>query len=360
MENFESSRTAEELDRRPLIEETKEGKRFTIRIRRKPAYGRNVKSSERIRQQLREQVELGIKNPSYKFDIFDYRRLLPCIGSPENIEMGSPKLKIALIRHLRHQDNVVVEEDLEGAKPRLNNLLDDLKITDRSKVYLIASLTGQMVSTKTDFEFHSRTEGTAGAIAQLLEERGIEYQLNNIDDSERGFGSTTSRVRDGLREFEEDTMVYEDAIRKFKANQEAGQSGQELPYPDPAHGMHPAVFASFAKNLKELREKAGVGEMSSASVARGLNVIDAMEGYFLGQGELFKDVDKVVVIMVGHGQFGTGMSEAMHVATEGNFPIFFANNGAYWRMDVGQDKQGEVVEELIMESGDRTGMELIF
>jgi hypothetical protein len=351
----------ESADFKPRIEQLPDGgKKYTIRFKRPPVFSRRVKSAQEMLDQTKAQVELGLDQPAHFKDKIDYKKMLPVIGSPESIPMPSPKLEVAMVRHLKHKDNVVPGEERNAFLPRIEELLKDLEITEHSKVFLITSSVSEFDVTSGQLEIRSRTEDTAKAIGEVLTERGIRYSYNNIDNSDEGFGGTTLKVRDGLREFEEDSRLFGEAIGKFLANIAAKKEGRELPYPDSAYSMPPSAYASEAPDLKDLMEKTGVKEMSSATVARGLSAMDALEFHFLEQDQyLGEAVDKVVVLMVGHGQFMTDLSEAVQVATDKKFPILFANNGAYWRINAAKDANGEFVEEWIVEESKRTGMRAI-
>ena len=88
----------------PQIEQIEGGQRFTIRIKRKAVDSRSVKTASERKEQTSKQSGLGVKNPSYKRDSYNYKTMLPEVGSPDSIQMGTPKLEVAIIRHLKHDE----------------------------------------------------------------------------------------------------------------------------------------------------------------------------------------------------------------------------------------------------------------
>lgn len=353
---FEKITSNEKPDFKPKVEKLEDGERFTIRIRRKPVSSRQVKSANEIFEQHNRQIAEGLEPASHRADIYDYKKMLTSVGSPESMEMPEPKLEIVMVRHLPHKDNSVSAEDVEAYQPKVEQLIDDLDITENSVVYLVPSSTKKFINTEEGIGVKSRTVDTVRAIAAVFEKKGINYIYDDIDSTKDRIGATTLRVKEGIREFGEDTEKFNQAMMKFQANLKARQEKRPLPYPDQAYDKHPSVYASEASDLKDLRDKTGIEEMSSATVARGLSAIDALEFYFLKENNVPKEVDKVVVILVGHGQFVTNISEALFEATDGNFPVILAGNGGYWRLKAGVDGQGDVVEEIQIETGQKTGM----
>jgi hypothetical protein len=61
-------------------------------------------------------------------------------------------------------------------------------------------------------------------------------------------------------------------------------------------------------------------------------------------------------MVFAHGQFITNISEALLDITAKKFPIMFADNAGWWKINVGTDDQGQVIEEYVLQSGDKTGL----
>lgn len=347
LERFEQPKKP---DFKPLVEKLENGQaRYTIRVRRPEAKSRQVKSAEDRKKQTRDGY-------LYSQDVYNYENLMGEVGSPESIEMKEPKLEMAFVRHLKHTDNVVPEEAKRDFEPRVERLLDSLGITDKTKVFIVNSDTGQFRATGEGFARDKRAEQTAGVIAKKLDEMGVSYQWNDIDGE--GTEGITPLLQSDLREFPEDETAFEEAMRKFKANAAAKKAGEELPYPD-APKVPPVVQASFAENVKELEAQTGIQEVASATVARNLHGFDRIEQHFLkGEGlKELEDSDKIVVIIVAHGQMGSDITEAFVDVTDKKMPFIFAENGGYWRVNVGEDQSGQKIEEYIFETGSaETGM----
>jgi len=120
------------------------------------------------------------------------------------------------------------------------------------------------------------------------------------------------------------------------------KENQPIPYPDFPSKV-PTVFASHTEDAREIIQKTGIVEVSSATVARSLKGVDMVEDYFIkGLGKSNK---RKVVIMAGHGQFITNITEALLVATDLKFPMVFAGHGDYFRISAGLDSSGQIVEE---------------
>lgn len=357
----------------PSIEELIDGStRITTRVIRTPV--KSLKSKQLIREQVDAQsnaIDAQIQGatgrvlnyPNYKNDSYDYHDMMPDIGSPASIEAEpiSPPLVIANVRHLVHENNVVTAETASGFTERANNLIDDLDITPNTLVYVISSPAanfeaGTAGSDASLPEVHSRTEATADVIRQVLDQRDIRHTDNSLGEG-GPMGTPIDKLRRSLDEFQvSDNALYEESLRQAKANMVAKRAGEDLPYPD-APSVPPTVYASQAPSLQDLELRTGMTEVSSASVAHGMEGIDLLEDHFLKQGNVPADVDKIVVILARHGQFCTNVSEALMDATDGAHPIVFAENGGYAIIQACQTAQGEVVEDYIYITGDRTGMQ---
>ncbi len=334
-------------DFKPRVEILEDGReRYTIRVKRPEARSRQVKDAKtRI-----EQTKDGYLHTQ---DIVDYEKLMGGVGSPESMEMDEPKLEIAFVRHLMHTENIVPEEAKEEFKPRVKKMLDEMAINDKTKVFIVTTEVGQFQYTAEGLRKDRRTEQTAEVIREELKNRGIEYELNNIDGE--GTEGIAPMIQYNFAEMPVDSSRLAEVKEQMKANKVAKESGNLLPFPD-APKLPPFVQASFAKDVKELDYQTGVLEVSSATVARNLKGFDQIEQYFL-QGEGKKIIDKgekIVVIVVAHGQMGTNMSEALSETTNKEFPILIATTGAYWRVRVAEDNNGKRVEEFIFETGKKS------
>ncbi|NQT49122.1 hypothetical protein HQ571_00330 [Candidatus Kuenenbacteria bacterium] len=342
-----SFETAKRPDFKPRVEVLEDGrKRYTIRVRRPEARSRAVKDA----QTRKDQTKDGYLHTQ---DIVDYKKLMGGVGSPESLDMGEPKLEIAFVRHLDHINNIVSEEAKEGFKPRVRKILDEMKIDNDTKVFIITTETGQFQDTAEGIRADRRTEQTAEVIQKELASQGIDYALNDLD-GEKGQG-ITPMVQGNFVEMPVDGIRLAEVRKQMTANKEAEQADGVLPYPE-AIKLSPFVQASEAKNVKELEEQTGVQEVASATVARNLKSFDHIEHHFLkGEGrDVIEKGGKVVVLVVAHGQMGTDMSEALNDSTNEKFPILIASNGAYWRVKVAEDKNGDKVEEFIFETGKKT------
>lgn len=269
----------------------------------------------------------------------DYEVMMGDLGSRRSLEMKeSPPLEMAFIRHLKHENNVVSRETMDAFKPRVEKIIEDLGITQDDEVYVIASPSGQYL----DNIKVSRTQSTADAVIEVLKEKGISFKTK-IDSTDDGLGSVDTALQRSLSEFEvADNALYAESVMKSKANSEALKGGKPLPYPDYASQV-PTVFASHTEDVRELLGMTGMVEVSSATVARSLKGVDRVEDFFLnGEG---KGEKRKVIIMLGHGQFITDITEAFFIATDKKFPIIVAGNGDYFTIKAGEDIKGEVVEE---------------
>ncbi|MEI6267152.1 MAG: hypothetical protein WCP14_04685 [bacterium] len=361
-------------DRTPAVEITSDGgKRLVTRVIRPRV--ESVKSTKTTPEIVKKQVlaqealieELSgtdqrVSYPDYRRDIYDYKELMPEIGSPESIdvELVGPKLVIANVRHLEHDNNGVALETQEAYRERASHLIEDLDITPNTLIFIVASRATTYIggSEGEPTSRVSRTESTIDVIKQLLDERGLKYKDRDFDDidPETGHDAVTGRFRNSLDEFQiSDSVTYKKASTQAIANRAAEKEGSPRPYPN-SPSVSPTVFASFAVDLQELESKTAMNEVASATVARGLDGFDALEEYFLIEGNIPKGVDKVVIIAGRHGQFATNISEALFVATDHRHPIAFATNGAFALVEASLTTEGEIVEDYIIKTGDVTGM----
>ncbi|HFC76916.1 MAG TPA: hypothetical protein ENJ27_01665 [Candidatus Moranbacteria bacterium] len=288
--------------------------------------------------------------PDYKKSEYDYKKMIPYCGSPSSIEMpDNLKLTVGFVRHLEHSNNKVSEETQRKFQTQAEKIVDSLGISPDDAVYIITSTLASYVGDeKGAVERFSRTDGTAKVIADILREKGIDFKYNRIQEGSLEKDSVVSRLRPAIDEFPITSQSYYMEMKKrAKANREAKKRGNELPYPDISE-MDPTVVASFVENPKELEEKAGIGEVSSATVARTLKGLEALDDCFLRDNKLPKDKKRAVVIIVGHGQFGTDISEAFLVATDEKFPVLLMGNGGFWKMNSDINEGGQNVKEFII------------
>jgi len=356
-------------DKTPCVEHLPDGStRITTRVIR--PMGGEVKNAQLKKEQIVAQIDFSkimaatgrvVSYPNYRNDSYDYSQLMPEIGSPASIEAVpvSPPLVIANVRHLAHNNNAVSPDTQDDYIERAANLVDDLGITENTLVFVISSPAatfevGSIGSTELP-DIHSRTDSTLDVIRAELDRRGITHVDNSLGETEPD-NQLTARFRRSLDEFQvSDSKVYRDVTVMIAANMAAMEGGQPVPYPE-APNVPPTVYASEAPSLQDLEAKTGISEVASASVAHGLEGFDILEDHFLRKGNIPANVDKVVVILGRHGQFCTNVSEALLVATEGNHPIAFAENGGYSIVQACLTVTGEVVEDYIVVSGQRTGM----
>ena len=292
---------------------------------------------------------------------YDYQTMMGEVGSPESIGMeDNPPLSVAFVRHLPHEGNVVSPENLDNFKPKAKALVDGLKIGPDDEVYVVASQSGQFgfsgqegVSGEvvdSQVEKKSRTRDTAGVIKQVLKDRKIKF-LEEIsprygDESGEESGPIDSALFKALQEFEvTDEKRAGQAGKEGIANMKAKRAGEPLPFPE-SPAVPPVVYASHAPDVVDLAKKTAIAEMSSATVARTLKGFDALEDYFLkGKGKSGK---RKVVILAGHGQFATDITEAFQNTTDGKFPVILAGNGDYFYLNAGlDDHDGKIVEEFL-------------
>lgn len=346
MTNFEKREAGGQTgDSEPKVEKLEGGlKRYTLRVIR--PHEDRVQTSAEKKAIIKDQVEQGIENPNYKLDRVGYEKLFPVAGSPESIKMGKPTLEISIVRHLKADGNVITDKTKEAFKPEAEKLIDELNITPDTKVIVITSGSGDTIGGEGSSESvrQSRTEATSEVIEAVLNERGIEFSKNDIDNEGDEIGSATLNVRAGLKEFEVlDQKAYDTATKKFIGNIISRKKGEGDVNPAP-FDKHPTVFASNAETLQELREATGIEEMSNATVRRGLSALDAIKFHFLENDDT-KTNDRVIVISVAHGQFLTDISEGFNAVTNGKFPIVFIGNGASWNVKMSKNEKGDVVEE---------------
>lgn len=372
---FEPSKESGEVQERPrgdglpYVELLPEGtKRITTRVIRRRV--NKVKTSQLKKEQIDAQIEFSeimaatgrvVSYPDYRNDSYDYHQLMPEIGAPASIEAVpvGPPLVIANVRHLAHDNNVVSPETQDAYTERATNLVDDLEITPNTLVFVISSPAATFeigpIGSDEAPDINSRTDSTLEVIRAVLDKRGVRHTDNSLGETESN-NLLTARFRRSLDEFQiSDSKVNREVTAKIAANRAALGEGQLIPYPE-APNVPPTVYASEAPNLQDLEAKTGMSEVASASVAHGLEGFDILEDHFLRNGNIPADVDKVVVILGRHGQFCTNVSEALLVATDGNHPIAFAENGGYAMVQACLTSTGEIVEDYIVESGLRTGM----
>jgi hypothetical protein len=355
----------------PHVETLPDGSQlYVTRVIRPPVDSIKTADEKKAQMSNHEDLRTALANTSrndlsyadYSRDTYDYNALMPNVGSPDSIEVApeSPRLVVANVRHLAHQDNQVTPETQATFHERAENLVEDLGITEKSLVFVVASNAKSIEAGPTPEEttVHSRTESTLDVVRDILDERGIAH----LDDTFGVDGSAAplldGQFRTSLDEFRiSNTYVNADAAAQTKANSEATAKGEALPYPG-APSAPPTVYASDAPNLQDLELRTGMEEVASATVARGLKGFDLLEDYFLRGGNIPEGVDRVVVIAGRHGQFCTDISEALLVATGKNHPIAFATNGSYSLMEAQLTPDGSVAEDYIIRSGERTGMNI--
>ena len=284
---------------------------------------------------------------------YDYQKIMGEVGSPESVEMAdNPPLTVGFVRHLAHVGNVVSPENLAAFEPKAQQIVDDLHISEADEVYVIASPSGQFAFTgleendaviNSEVVKNSRTSDTAGVIKSVLTDRGIKFS-EKIDPRGDESGAVDSALFKALQEFDiVDEARYAQAVKEGLANLKASKAGEPRPFPE-APSLPPVAYASHAPDVKDLMAKTGMAELSSATVARTLKGLDALEEYFLkGRGQSDK---RKVVILCGHGQFATDITEAFQETTSNDFPVMLAGNGDYFTLDVGLNPQDqEPVEE---------------
>jgi len=357
-------------DHTPKIEELPDGsRRITTRVIRPQVS--EIKSFEVKKAQIEAHQEFAAEMseqdrsasyPDYRRDSYDYHELMPEIGSPDSIEISPdrPYLVIANVRHLPHKNNVVSPESQSDYVERATQLIEDLDITPNTLVYVVASpaanyTAGPIGATEAP-TIHSRTESTVDVIRQKLDEMSIPHIDNDFGIEEPENSMLTSNFRRSLDEFQvEDRTESREAGKRIKANIEAQKAGEPLPYPE-SPTTDATVYASHAPDAQDLERKTSMTEVASATVARGLAGFDLLEDYFLKKGNIPDGVDKIVVITGRHGQFCTDITEALLEATDRAHPFAFAQNGAYSITEAHQTPDGEVAEDYIIQSGNRTGM----
>ncbi len=289
-------------------------------------------------------------SPDYKKGEYDYKKMIPYCGSPSSIEMtDSPRLTVGFVRHLEHSNNKVSKETQRKFQTQAEKIVDSLGISPDDAVYIITSTLASYVGDERGvIKRFSRTDSTAKVIADILKKRGVNFKYNRVQEDNPEKDSVISRLRPAIDEFPITSQSYYMEMKKrAKANREAKKKEEEFPYPDISE-MDPTVIASFIENPKELEEKAGIGEVSSATVARTLKGLEALDDYFLRGNRIPKNKKRAVVIIIGHGQFGTDISEAFFVATNEKFPVLLMGNGGFWKMNSDIDKRGNSVKEFII------------
>jgi hypothetical protein len=288
--------------------------------------------------------------PDYKKGAYSYKEMIPDCGSPSSIEMpADPKLTIGFVRHLKHIHNQVDSETQEAFRSKAEKFVDSLNISQDTAVYIVTSTLASYVATENgEVERFSRTDGTAKVIEEVLKERGIDFKYNRIEEGEFENDSTMSKLKSAIDEFPISSKShYDEMDEKINVNIKADKSGQKIPYPE-LPVKNNAVFASFTDDPKELDKKTGIGEVSSATVARTLKGFESLDDYFLHGNNLPPNKKRAVVITAGHGQFGTDISEAFFVATDKAFPVLVAGNGGYFRINSDLDKDDRIIKEFII------------
>ena len=345
-------------DFRPEIIEEEDGSK-TYRIRGVFPKIDSLKSmAEKKEEHFAQEEAIGESEgfegfpPDYKKGAYDYKKMIPDCGSPSSIEMPSEsRLTIGFVRHLQHENNLVSPETKKAFRPQAEKLVDSLNITPEDAVYVVTSTLASYVGNeKGETERFSRTDGTVEVIVDILKEKGIDFQYNQIEEGGVKDDSVIRRLRPALDEFPITSQShYKEMAEKIKANIVAKKEGRDIPHPD-LPKVDAAVFASFVDNQKELEKKTGIGEVSSATVARTLKGLEALDDHFLRGDNLPQGKKRAVVIVGGHGQFGTDISEALLVATDKNFPVLAAGNGGFFRINVALDEGGKSVKEFIINS----------
>lgn len=311
--------------------------------------------------QKRDMAKLGLKEKGlpadYKKDFYSYADMIPVLGSPESIPMPEkPRLTVGFIRHLKHLDNKVSPEDQQSFIPKAEKFIDGLNLTPETAVYVITSPAANYIaSADGEVMRHSRTDDTAETVCEILNKKGVNFSLNRIGKDGLHNDSVISQLKRALDEFPVTSESYFSEMEsKINSNIEGQKESRRLPYPN-LPTKKSAVYASFANNLKELELKTGIGEVSSATVARTLKGFDAIEDHFLREDNIPDNIKRIVVIMVGHGQFGSDISEALQDVTDRKFPLIIAGNGGYFKMNIDLDPDSKAVREIIINDQDMNG-----
>ncbi len=338
----------------PEIKELGENRTVITTVIERPKVG-TVKSPTEKKQQIENQTAYQPHSgdslpPSYQRDTYDYKKLMPTLVPAEDFDsLGGSHLKVAMIRHPKHSDDVVSEQTKQEIAPRIENMIQDLGIDDDTEVYILSSPSGNFIAGSEPGETKkiSRTETTADVIKGILKDNNISFR-ESIDDS------TDIAVKNAFSEFPiSNTQRLIKANKEIRENMRAKKEGRESPFPD-MPDMDSTVYASYA-DLQKLETKIGIGEVSSATVARGLSGFDAMEHHFLKK-ESAVTPKKIVVIVAGHGQFITDITEALSAASDGTHPIVIAGYAGYWIMGAKKTDSGKIIEKYKLETGERTGM----
>ena len=343
---------------------------LTIRVRRPQVNWRDLRDVQNVKRDVGSWDIEGVPaTVAIEGGAYDYEKMMGDVGSPESIEMPDPSLSVAFVRHLKHKENVVSAEDKEAYETRAEELINGLQISPDDEVYVIASPSGQFMASGisaeekprigagqeggndgdygmakegvlTQIEKQSRTGDTASVIKRVLERRGLKYR-ENIDSDDGTFGPVDIALAKALQEFRVvDDKTYDEAAQAIRENMTAEKEDKETPHPE-SPKVPSTVYASHAPDVQDLIAKTGITEMSSATVARTLQGLDRLEEELLSK----KRAGRAVVIIAGHGQFGTNITEALQAATNNEFPIVFAGNGDYFHINAARDKEGRVVEE---------------
>jgi hypothetical protein len=315
-------------------------------VRRPDVRSRQVKS-------VIDRKKQHVEGRDYWRDIYDYKKLMPEAGAPDSLPMKPANLEIVFVRHLNHKDNIVSPEDIAAGKPKLEALIETLNLDNDTEVHLVSSMSGHFAPAGKEFVFNRRTQDTAQVVMDLMDQANLQYHVNDLDG--KGSEGVTTLVQNDVKEVESISGIFDQAMREFLANKKAKLADQPLPYPDGA--KWPPYIDASRMNLEDLQSKRGVTEVSSATVAKNLEAIERIEHYFVKEKKTSAAKKRVVVMVFAHGQFITNISEALLDITAKKFPIMFADNAGWWKINVGTDDQGQVIEEYVLQSGDKTGLQ---
>lgn len=375
---------------------------YVVRTYNRPKAGSlAVKSVEMIKAQRSAQEEAGIPAGlvSHERDLYDPKALFPEIGKREDYPMvGEPRVAVRFVRHLFDifSNDQVKPEFQVAYKDKAAALLDELHITPEDIVVILESATGTVYATPingpqtvtekplgvndkkdTPYQyltgdkpmwrpdevvpgaFLQRVKQTTNVFREICKERGVAFK-NVLDGDEAEAGSRTVEVRGMLREFDYDhRMIY--IMLKFLVNNierdAAKRENREpkLPYPEVV-GIPFPYEAAAMYDLVEMYKYGGPYEVESATVARGLRALDAIEAIDredkdLPENNPDKRKGRLIVIAGGHGQTLSGFSSIIGKATsitedgKDGMPFVQIKNGDVVKVDIGYDKNGKTVEE---------------
>lgn len=336
-------------DRIPKVEQLPDGRRkISVRVQRprvdiiKSLGKAEVKARVREFQQANvgglSDVDVVDAQAIYGSRI-DYKNLMGTIlpVEPTNMEFVGEPLEMIFVRHEVHEHNTVSAKTVESYKTRVDEMIRHMNISSNDIVYVVASPSGEFVGTNPDtFIKKSRTEATADIIKDVLKTRGISF-VGHIDTEEDAEGRPTgskgsvdSALTTAFQEFE----IYDMEAFKGATNKARDKRGR-----------NPAVQASFAPDVLSLIKETGIAEVSSATVARALKGVDKLEAYFLNDAVGNQPGKRKVVIVVGHGQWTTNITEAMNEATNNKVPIIYSRNGDYFSIEARRTERGDIIED---------------